>query len=266
MGRPKFIQYISTLGIFSALGTDKCRIIDEEHPIDHEKHPTSHGYAASKWVGEKLLMIASERGIPCNIFRLGLIWADTQSGRYDEPQREYRILKTCLLSGCGIEDYQFEMAPTPVDYAVRSIVYLASQDCYRSRVFHICSSNHETSKGGLFERCNDILGEALKLVARQEWVSRIRQLHEEGQSLPALPLLDYMSASRDDSLMVTSTPARGNISFDCGKTHRELERAGIVCPVFNGDLLKIHLDDLLRRDVQLRTWAEARHTRNFRYA
>ena len=69
----------------------------EPSSIDHERHLHSRGYAASKWVGEKLLLTAGERGIPCNIFGWGLVWADSQQGRYDELQREYRIIKSCLL-------------------------------------------------------------------------------------------------------------------------------------------------------------------------
>lgn len=64
------------------------------------------GYVASKWVAEKMYMLANERGIPCNIFRVGLVWADSERGRYDELQRGYRILKS---SGYGIENFRFEM-------------------------------------------------------------------------------------------------------------------------------------------------------------
>src|SRR5262249_1059531 len=117
--RPKTVNYISTLGVFSS-GTDEDRVVSEATPIDRERHRTAGGYVGSKWVGEKIFMTAAARGIPCNIFRLGLVWADTEQGRYDELQRGYRIFKSCLLSGCGIENYRYEMAPTPVDYVARA--------------------------------------------------------------------------------------------------------------------------------------------------
>jgi len=86
-------------------------------------------------------MTADERGIPCNIFRLGLVWADTQQGRYDELQREYRIFKSCLLSGYGIRDYKYEMTPTPVDYVARAVVFLANRHCEGRGIFHIALSS-----------------------------------------------------------------------------------------------------------------------------
>ena len=103
--------------------------IDTEHSsIDGERHRASQGYVASKWVSEKIFMHAAERGIACNIFRLGLIWADTALGRYDELQREHRLLQSCLASGYGIQDFRYETPPTAVDYAARAIVALAMQN------------------------------------------------------------------------------------------------------------------------------------------
>src|SRR6202011_2169482 len=125
-----------------------------------ERHLTSHGYAAGKWVGEKIFKTASERGIPCNIFRLGLVWPDTEQGRYDELQHDYRLFKSCLLSGLGIENYRPEMPPTPVDYVARAIAFLANRYCDGHGIFHISSSNQMV--GGMFERVNEVLGTALK--------------------------------------------------------------------------------------------------------
>ena len=108
--RPKLLNYISTLGVFGATPTQAARVVDERTPIEHETYCHSQGYLASKWVAEKIFMSALARGIPCNIFRLGLVWADAQLGRFDELQSVYRVLKTCLLSGYGIENFQISDA------------------------------------------------------------------------------------------------------------------------------------------------------------
>src|SRR5262249_12129412 len=89
--RTKRFNYISTLAVFGMSSGAGRRNIDETSSIDAEMHRDASGYAASKWVGEKLVLLAMERGLPCNVFRLGLIWADTDRGRYDELQREYRV-------------------------------------------------------------------------------------------------------------------------------------------------------------------------------
>src|SRR5690606_21684682 len=166
------------------------RTIHEESPIEAERHLHSHGYVASKWVGEKIFMNANARGVPCNIFRLGLVWADTQCGRYDEMQRVYRILKSCLVSGLGIEHYeQYEAPPIPVDYAVRAILHLAERHDLGRGTFHISGSARV--QGGLFERLNEIAATDLHLMPFYDWICAIKQFHETGRSMSAVPLVEY---------------------------------------------------------------------------
>jgi thioester reductase-like protein len=239
--RPMLINYISTLGIFTSPGESETRIVKEDSSIDHEKHWSSQGYAASKWVGEKIFMIAGDRGIPCNIFRLGLVWPDTEEGRYDELQHGYRLFKSCLLSGTGIKNYRPDMPPTPVDYVARAIVCLARQHRDGHEVFHI-SSTEETS-GCLFERLNEVLGTGLKLMPFDAWISEIKRLHHGGLSLPVVPLIDVYDY--DNGVRSPST------RFDCARTHRQLERAGITAPALSDDLLRRSVRGMFARDAEL---------------
>jgi thioester reductase-like protein len=248
--RAKSIQYLSTSGVFRPHGADTLRIVDELTPIDHERHVSSRGYVASKWVGEKLFALASERGIPCNIFRLGLVWADTRLGRYDELQWGYRILKSCLLSGYGIQDYHYSMAPTPVDYVARAIVHLANRHPDGGGVFHI--SSVEQMAEGLFERCNEAGGAALELLPFYQWTREIKRLHQQGRTLPDVPLIDYSFSMSEESFQEHQRAlSAAKIRFGCARTHQELEEAGIVAPVLDDELLKLCLASMLSRDTQV---------------
>jgi thioester reductase-like protein len=247
---PKLINYISSLGVFRDQGTGTTRLVNEESPIDHERHLTSRGYTASKWVGEKLFMTARDRGIRCNIFRLGFVWADTQLGRYDELQWGYRMIKSCLLSGYGIKNYRYDMAPTPVDYVVRSVVFLASRHSEGRGTFHISSCNQMAD--GLFERCNEIASTSLELLSFYDWISQIKRLHQEGLTLPEVPLVEF-AFSMDAATFREHQSATGSSSvrFDCARTHRELDDAGIVAPVLNDGLLELCLKSMFSRDSEL---------------
>lgn len=249
-GKSKVIHYVSTLSVFSPSPTDS-RVIDENSPIDHERHLTSNGYAASKWVGEKIFMTAGERGIPCNIFRLGLVWADTQRGRYDELQHGYRIIKSCLLSGRGIRNYRYEMPPTPVDYVARAVVLLANRHYDGGGIFHISSSSQMIE--GLFERCNAIADTMLALPCFYDWICELKRLHREGRSLPAVPLMEFAFSMDKESFCIHQLGIRStSIRFDCARTHRELERAGIVAPVLDDALLRVCIDAMFSRDTELK--------------
>jgi thioester reductase-like protein len=248
--KPKTFNYISTLSIFQASPKGPSRVVHEYTETDSEEHRNSQGYTASKWVGERFIMEASRRGIPCNIFRLGLIWADAKGGRYDELQREYRLLKSCLMSGYGIQDYEFELPPTPVDYVARAIVFLANAHANGQGIFHL-SSPYPSFKG-LFQRCKDMLGTPRELFPEYQWIGKMRRLHYEGHTLPITPLIEATFAM-DETAFQEYQRARRMVgtTVDSTRTQRELEASDIVAPTVTDNMLYRHLEDILERDPDL---------------
>lgn len=247
---PKVINYVSSLGVFRPIGNQPHRHIDEESPIELERHLEANGYVASKWVAEKIFLLAAERGIPCNIFRLGLVWADTTKGRFDELQREYRLLKSCLLAGVGVASFHFTMPPTPVDYVAQSIVYLGSRHSEGSNVFHISCATQMTD--GFYERCNAIAATSFELLPMYEWIQRIKHLHDEGQTLPIVPLIEYAFSLDEPSFREQAQRSDlSNIDFDCQRTRRILEAAGIAEPSMNDELLRATVETMLYQDPEL---------------
>ncbi len=246
--RLKLINYVSTLGVFGV--SERARVIGETTPIDFERHPAAHGYAASKWVGDKILLNASQCGVPCNIFRLGLVWADAEAGRYDELQREYRLLKSCLLSGYGIERYRYGMAPTPVDRVARGVVFLANEHPGGDGVFHISASSQDV--GDIFERCNRVMDVALDLVPFDVWIAEVKRLHDAGLSLPIVPLVQFAFYTKPASFDGYWTEYQSDhTQFDCSATERELERGGVILDGFGDDQLKLCLEWMVNRDSDL---------------
>jgi thioester reductase-like protein len=249
-GKPKLVNYISTLSIFSATGAESARVVNEATPIDHERHPATHGYAASKWVAEKIFMQAAERGIPCNIFRLGLVWPDTRHGRYDELQEDYRLFKSCLLSGFGIRNYRYDVAPIPVDHVARSVVFLAERHGDGQGIFHISASGPLER---IFERCNEVAGTSLELVSHYDWIREIRRLHQQGLSLPIVPLVEFAFSMDEEAFAQAERRlAVTNVALDCTRTNSELERGGIVPPAASDELISSCVAGMLSRDAQLR--------------
>lgn len=234
LGRRKAVHYVSTLGIFDAANAGVERVVDEGTSIDFERHFQSGGYLASKWVAEKLFFTAITRGIPCNIFRLGLIWADSVEGRYDERQYEYRLLKSCLLSGCGIRGYRYVLPLTPVDYAAQAMSFLARAYPEGGGVFHISSGGPEV--GEVFERLNDSGATGLKLLPFYEWTQEIKRLHLAGRTLPIVPVMEFAFSLEEHSFYDHPRVRAWHTRFDSSHTRRELERAGIVSPQETVDL------------------------------
>ena len=243
--RTKLINYMSTLGVFSYdVAPDAGRLVHETTLTDSERHSAAHGYAASKWVAEKIFMRAAERGIPCNVFRLGLVWADAAEGRYDELQQVDRFLRSCLLCGHGIEKFSHEMPPTPVDGVVRAVAHLAGRNPQGGAVFHVAAGEQATQ--GWFERCNELLGTGLKLLPEYEWIQYVKGMHDAGRSLPVVPLIEY-AFTLDRAELAAQRERRARLRFDCSRTHRELAAAGLALPPLDDGLLQTCIAGLQRR-------------------
>ncbi len=250
-GATKPLNYISTLGIFTNHDGVAARVVTEESPIEREIHRRSTGYIASKWVAEGMIMKARARGVPCNIFRLGLLWADSRCGRFDEAQHVYRLIKSCLLSGCGIAGYRYHDPPVPVDRAIRAIVSLAAIHHGRQRVFHIGSSSAQPLEC-LFERCNEVLDSPLTLMPHYEWVGEIKRLHRAGRSLPIVPLIDVtFSMNRREFAEHHRRTEANRVGVDCQRTIGELERADVSPPRFTSELIAVCLQGMIARDADL---------------
>lgn len=248
-GRTKFFHHISTVGVFARNEVSGTRIVSEDTPIEHERHRRSSGYAASKWVAESMVLKAQSQGMPCSVYRLGLLWADSRQGRFDEQQHVYRLMKSCLLSGYGIENYTFQQDPVPVDFAARAIVALSAKYHGKQGIFHIASSVQ--AAGGLFEQCNRILRVPLRLMPYYDWILEVKRLHHAGRPLPMVPLLDFaFSMDREEFAEHLSLSKLCHVRADCQRTSRELAEVGVSAPPLYQDLLAICLDRMDPLDTE----------------
>jgi amino acid adenylation domain-containing protein/thioester reductase-like protein len=221
--RPKLINYISTLGVFGGMGP---RVVDEDSSIDRERHKKASGYVASKWVAEKIVMRAGERGIHCKIFRVGLAWADSMRGHYDEAQREHRILKSSLLMGIGIKDYHYGMVPTPVDFIARAIVLLSNRSAEQLQVFHVASDAQVVRP---FERLNMSGAVRLKLVPFYEWTREVKRRYEQGEALPIVPLIEHLFSMNAETFEEYQKRVRSEgVIHSCEETYEQLRKLGLA--------------------------------------
>ena len=248
---PKCLNWISTLAIFNSQGQPEDRIIDEETTISAENHLEANGYEASKWVAEKIILMAQDRSIPCNVYRLGLVWADSKKGRFDPQQREYRVLKSCLLMGCGINDYVYEVQPVPVDYVANAISLLAEQNPQGGKIFHIGGA-----KGSVINICDNLdypPNQTLRPLSWFNWIKKVQIFHDQGYILPVVPFIEFVFSMDQEAFKDHQMNAKKNCPlYDWEKTRKRLELAGIETPVFDHKMIKLALDYILTHDLDVR--------------
>src|SRR5262249_10982096 len=101
-GRPKPLNYISTIAVFGNIGYfTGIKIVREEDSLDAAADylHTDMGYSQSKWVAERLVQIARSRGAPVTIYRPGFLMGHTRTGVANLNDFMSRLIKGCIELG-----------------------------------------------------------------------------------------------------------------------------------------------------------------------
>ena len=94
------------------------------------------GYAQSKWVAERLVRHAGERGLPVRVYRPGRIVASAKTGAANPDDFALQVFRVCLDVGVA-PDLDFQADATPVDYVAAAIAQLAFAPATDDTVFHL---------------------------------------------------------------------------------------------------------------------------------
>ena len=121
-GRCKPVGFVSTLDVFPR-GPRPGGDAWPEELVRDQSPPTHSGYAQSKWVAERCLGIAADRGVPLTIFRPGLIMGHGETGRIDAPDSWLvLLLQACLRLGRMPTGALPDLSMLPVDRVARAVV------------------------------------------------------------------------------------------------------------------------------------------------
>ena len=201
------------------------------------------GYAQSKWVGEKLVMLAAERGIPAAIYRPGLVSGDSRSGVWNTADMMSTMTRACIALGV-VPDLDIDVDIVPVDYVSKALVTLAvrsgegggARDEGEVRIFNL--SNPRTMAYGEMLALVREVGLPLRTLPFEQWrqllVDMVQGIGGAGQGRaetnpyenPFLPLLDEITA---EQIFMPS--------FDHGHTLQGLAGTGVTCPPVGPELL-----------------------------
>ena len=169
-GTLKPVHYISSLGVFPLIGGSNGGVLREEDSLDHNG-ALYGGYLQSKWVADKLVLIARARGLPVSIYRPGLITGDSETGAWNTKDVTSRMLKSWIdLEGAPDMDLD-ETDMTPVNYISAAIVHLSRQKASIGKIFHLANPR----RVGLRHIADWIrsYGYPLRRVSYDSWVAEL---------------------------------------------------------------------------------------------
>ena len=241
----KPVHFISTKNVARAADR-QLEIVREDTPIDRCEQ-IENGYAQSKWVAEKIVSIARDRGIPVSIYRPGRISGHSQTGVCNPDDHTFRMIRGCIQFG-SVPQNNSPINLTPVDYAVGAIVHLSSQPESLGKTFHVF--NPQTTPWN--EVVNSIIsfGYPLKQIDYQQWREQLLTAVERYPDNPLSPLTSIFAANKT----ANSNMEEGiNQELDASNTYSGLTGTSIVCPKCDRQLLSTYFSFLISQGFLIKT-------------
>ncbi|MFE6869221.1 amino acid adenylation domain-containing protein [Kitasatospora sp. NPDC057692] len=130
-GRPAMVHFVSTLAACPAEPSGELPV--PELPVPAGRTPDG-GYGQSKWVGEHLVQLAADRGMPVAVHRLGEVMPATGTGIPNPGSRVELLIRACLRVGAYFTS-DLSTDYTPVDHVGRLLV--AAVNHRRPGYFHL---------------------------------------------------------------------------------------------------------------------------------
>ncbi len=226
--RIKPVHHLSTAAIWPMGAQYTFR---ERDSIDHNKL-LNLGYDEAKWVGEKCLLHAAERGLPVARYRPGEVGGDSVTGRCVTDHFLVASVKGFLQFG-AFPQLDIEVDVAPVDYVARAMVYLAFHRQSLGRAFHLTNPSRRSMKEALaFLRS---LGYQFEELPFEDLRDRL----VSSPGFAANALFPYQAALEDMTNISMQLP-----TYDTREALRELEGSGIVCAPADEKLFETYLNYL----------------------
>lgn len=238
----KTVHHISTGGVFGS-ATYYGNVVTESDQLVH-RDGIHLGYSQSKWVAEKLVMAARERGLPVCTYRIQFISGHSQTGAVNANN----LLITLLIKGfieIGIApDIDYEVNICPVDFVAKAIVHLSKKRQSLGKAFHI-QNTQPIHWNRLFNWIKDF-GYPIEQVSYEILLENIHRVVRSREYV-LYPLLPFIVEKRShDKLTILELYQKARRpEIICQKTLDSLADTSIVCPPINGELLDIYFSYLI---------------------
>ena len=226
----KPVHYVSTTAVWP-MGAH--RSFNEDDPLDQELR-LNLAYDETKWVAEKMLSQAAERGLPVAIYRPGEVSGDSRTGFSDLSHLASAFVKGNLQAGIFPALDSF-LDLTPVDYVGQAIAYLMIHADPLGHIYHLCNPRSMHAR----DTYDWLLaqGYEFEVLPFDEW--RWRILTAENFAENALyPFAAILEEFAEHNLQLPL--------WDTTRAKRTLAAGGVHCPPVDNRLLKTYMDYYLQ--------------------
>ncbi|HDN25914.1 MAG TPA: PfaB family protein, partial [Thioploca sp.] len=239
----KPVHYISTIAVFESSAYYQ-QVVTESDPLVHSEE-IYLGYSQSKWVAEKLVMVARDRGFPVCIYRPPLISGHSQTGVWNTDDVTCKIIKGCIQMG-HVPEFNYLFDVSPVDYVSRAIVYLSKQPEALGKAFHL--NNPNPLHHNQFIDFINSFGYPLRQIPYENWLTLLNQDTAGLPENPVAPLLPFFAEKWSETQItipqVYEITRKPQLSYQ--NTLAKLVGTSIVCPPVDAKLLHTYFSYFIR--------------------
>ena len=222
-GKPKYFHYISSYSVFdnpSHFG----KSVKESDPLSS---PEGYflGYSETKWVAEKLVAEAANRGLRTTVYRPGEITGGIKEGVWKLEDMISRTLVGCIQMR-SVPEMNISLPLTPVDFVSSAIANISTQTKATGKQFNLINK-HLTNTGEIGSFIKKA-GFKYSVLPYDIWCQRLAEIPPSKNVLSILSRLFSDNRGQEESLLDRYSTKQATL--DTANTEALLESCGLVCP------------------------------------
>jgi len=142
-GKKKAYNFISTTSVGSGYIDGKASLIFTEYDCDLGQNSDNY-YVATKLEAEKFLVKAREEGLEANVFRVGNLVFDSETGVFQENIEDnafYTLVKSLIKIGHFPKIDEKTLNFSFIDYVAKAVVLLFDKVNLKNETYHLFNTN-----------------------------------------------------------------------------------------------------------------------------
>ncbi|MGX7826221.1 amino acid adenylation domain-containing protein [Actinokineospora sp. 24-640] len=235
-GAPSVLHHVSGVGVFPA----RAAAEGEYRGVEVDLAPTApvlpNGYTETKWVAERLVTQARDRGLPVVVHRLGRVSGDSRTGAWRAGHDALAELLRASVALGALPAFDGVLDMVPVDHVGAAMAAIARRPDASGRVFHLVNPRPlalEDLVAGFA-----LAGRPTTTLPMTRWYARLLELAAEE------PDTDWSVATALLSEWTQHASHRmRDPRFESGKT-QEFLGDDVRCPLVDAEVLARYLDHL----------------------
>lgn len=229
--KTKPVHFISSVSVLTApMGGNTDIYFESEHL---NGVPSDHGYAQSKWVAEKLLREAGNRGLPVCIYRPSRIIGHSKTGIMNPNDLLTLSIKSFIQNGKAPLMGDIKENVVPVDYVASAIFYLSMQSESFGKTFHLTNPSFIDWRN-LYQWMNHS-GYPIQEVSFDEWLDEVENQNDNAIQ-PLVPLFQKINTND-----IIENNGLFSVQYDNSNTIRGLSNTAIHIPPIDIELFRKYL-------------------------